>query len=192
MLVPKMDDQKKAHHIEIVASSLDIDSILASFPDDTVLDESVRSASVLIVPTDLDSEYEGPAFPLRTREIYRYLRAGLAEKGTVEVAVRDEDFREFEYRSDTLIFPIIFVSSHILLPLVVDLLGTYIYDKLKSRIGSDASGRVKSEIHFTDPSGTQVSFKYDGSASTYEKVTAGHLRELGVWLKGDELPDDEE
>lgn len=186
-----MGDHYNTTFIDVSASSLDIDAIVASFADEVELYESVRSASVLIVPTDLGPEYEGPAYPLLTREIYRYLKAGLVEKGTVEVAVRDEDFKEFEYRSDTLILPIIFVSFHIMVPLVVDLLGAYVYDKFKNRLGSDASGTVKSEIHFTDPSGTQVSFKYEGSASMYEKVSADHLRELGVWLEGDQLPDGE-
>ena len=117
---------------------------------------------------------------------FRHLRVGFAEKGTVEAAVRDEDFKEFEYRFDVLIIPVIYISSYVLVPLVVNLLGGYIYDKFKNR----ASGTVKSEIHYTDPSGAQVSFKYEGSADTYEKVSTEHLRELGVWQEGTQLPDD--
>ena len=146
-----------------------------------------RTASVLIVPTDLGSEYEGPAFPLSTRELFRHLKAGFAEEATVEVAVRDEDFKEFDYRSDSLMLPVIYISSHILVPLVVNLLGAFIYNRFKNR----SSGTVKSEIHFTDPSGAQLSFKYEGSASAYKKVSADHLRELGVWLEGAQLFDDD-
>ena len=186
-----MEDQNNTPLIDISASSLDIDALVASFAGDAELNESVRSASVLIVPTDLGLEYEGPAFPLSTREIFRHLSAGFADKATVEVAARDEEFKEFDYRSDCLIFPVLYISSHILVPLAVNLLGTYIYDKFKHRPGSNASGTVKSEIHFTDPSGAQVTLKYEGSASTYEKVSADHLRELGVWLEGAQLPDDD-
>ena len=159
-----MEDQDNTPRIEISASTLDIDAIVASFADDAGLSESLRSASVLIVPTDLGSEYEGPAFPLSTREVFRHLRAGAAEKATVEVAVRDEEFKEFDYRFDDLMLPVIYISSYILVPLAVNLLGEYIRDRFKNR----ASGTVKSEIHYTDPSGAQVSFKYEGSADTYE------------------------
>ena len=87
--------------------------------------------------------------------------------------------------------PVLYISSHILVPLAVSLLGAYIYDKFKNRRGPNASVIVKSEIHFTDPCGAQVKFKYEGAASTYEKVSIDHLRELGVWLEGAQSPDDD-
>ena len=163
-----MEERNNTRLIEVSASSLDIGAILASFSDDAGLGKSLRSASVLIVPTDLGSEYDGPAFPLSTREVLRHLRAGFAEKALVEVAVRDKDYKEFDYRSDSLILPVLYIFGDILVPLAVSLLGAYIYDKFKNRLGTDASATVKSEIHFTDPPGAQVSFKYEGSASTYE------------------------
>ena len=187
-----MEDQNNTRLIEISASSLDIDAIPASFADDAGLSKSLRFSSVFIVPTDLGSEYEGPVFPLSTREILRHLRTGFAEKASVEVAVRDEDYKEFDYRSDSLmILPVLYISSHILVPLAVSLLGAYIYDKFKNRRGANASVIVKSEIHFIDPSGAQVNFKYEGAASTYEKVSIDHLRELGVWLEGAQSSDDD-
>ena len=186
-----MDCQNNTPSIDISASSLNIDAIVASFADDPELNESLRSASVVIVPTDLGSEYEGPAFPSSTRELFRLLRKGFATKATVEVAVRDEDFREFDYRSDCLILPILYISSQFWVPLAINILGAYVYDKFKNRLGSNASRTVKSEIHFTEPSGTQITFKYEGSASTYEKVSADHLRQFGVWLEGAKLPDDD-
>ena len=182
-----MEEQNNTQLIEVSASMLDIDAIVASFADDVGLNENLQTASVLIVPTDLGSEHEGPAFPLSTRELFGYLRAGFAEEATIEVAVRDEDFREFEHRSDCLILPVIYISSYVLVPLVVNLLGTFIDDRLKHR----SSGTVKSEIHFTDPSGAQVTFKYEGLASTYNKVSADHLCEIGVWLEGAQSPDDD-
>ena len=76
-----MGDQNNTRPIELSASSLNIDAIVASFADDAGLSQSLRSASVVIVPTDLVSEYEGPAFPLSTRELLRHLRTGFRGKG---------------------------------------------------------------------------------------------------------------
>ena len=64
----KMEDPNNTRLIEVSAFSLDIDDILASLSDDAGLSNSLRSASVLVVPTDLVSEYEEHAFPLSTRE----------------------------------------------------------------------------------------------------------------------------
>ena len=91
--------------LEVSASELDIDAVIASFANDVDLSESVRAASVLILPTDLGSEYKGFAFPVSTPFVYRHLKAGVTEEAVVEVAVRDKDYKEFEYLSDSVILP---------------------------------------------------------------------------------------
>lgn len=176
--------------IDTSVSALDMETILASFSDDAGLSRSLRSASVLIMPTDLGSEYEGPAFPISTPEIFRLLRAGFDDKASVEVAIRDEDYKEFDYRFDSLILPVLYISKHFLVPLAVSLLGAFIYNKFKNRRRSTASTIVKSEIHFIDSAGAQVNIKYEGPADTYEKTTIDHLRKLGVRLDGEQPPDD--
>ena len=186
-----MEDQRKKPLIQVVPSTLSIEPIVNSLVGEADLYESLRSASVLILPTDLSPEFEGPAFPLSTREIFGLLKGGLGNRWRVEAAVRDEEYKEFDYRSDALILPVIFVTSSILIPLVINLVGNYLYDKLKLREGSGVSATVKSEIHFVDPSGAQVTYKYDGPASTYEKLSEDHLREIGNWQEGTGSIDDD-
>lgn len=182
-----MEREEGAATTEVSVSTLDIPAIVASFDDDDALQESVKSASVLILPTNLVPIYQGSAFPLNTADILKHLRAGFGDKVTVEVAVKEKDFKEFDLRSDMLILPILYVSSHVLVPLAVTLLGAYIYEKVNGR-----SGTVRSEIHYVDPSGAQVTISYNGPSSTYEKTLANQLHELGIWLEGDGSPDDSE
>ena len=77
----EMENQNSPPLINFSASSLDIEAIVASFADDARLSENLRSASVLIVPTDLGSEYEGPAFPISTRDVFRHLSHRSRRKG---------------------------------------------------------------------------------------------------------------
>ena len=186
-----MVDDNKTANFDISASSLDINGIVASLQDEVELYECVRSASILIVPTDLTPEYDGAAFPLQTREIFKHLKTGCAQKAVVEVAVSDEGYREFDLRFDAITFPTMFVYTHALVPLVINLLSAYISDKFKSRLGTGETVTVMSEIHFIDSSGTQVFYRYDGPASTYEKVAAEQLRAIGVWKEGSELHGDD-
>ena len=184
-----MNKEGKNFSIALSESSLDLDLIFSSLGDDDELKDRIRTAPVVFIPTDLRPEYEGWALPDSTRDIFRYIRSGLAEVAVVEAAVRDDDYKEFAHLSEQLIIPTLYIASNTLLSLVVNLLGSYIYDKLKNRGGSNSKDTVTSELHFRDRNGTQLSLKYDGPASTYEKVASEHIKELGLWVERNESSD---
>ena len=127
----------------------------------------------MVVPTVLDSEGEVEAFPDTTREIYQLLKAKLDEPFAVEAAVRDEDYKEFEYRSEIIILPAIFVATNVLLPIVVGVLSAYIYDRLRN----SGDGTVESELHFKDNNGKAILLKYKGPAASYEGLVTQLIRD---------------
>jgi hypothetical protein len=177
--------------VELIHSSFDIETVVASFEEDVDIKNNARTALVLFVPEDLSPEYEGPAFPLHTGEIFRYFRASCAEIGNVEIAVREDEFKEFDYRFDSQIFPTLWISSHIFLPLAVNLLSSYIQKKLSNVLGEVRPVSVKAKVHFPDSCGDVSAFKYEGPASTFEKVAADYLREVGIWLEREQLDEEE-
>ena len=178
-----MQEQTNMADVEISLSVIDIEAIIAAISEDQDLRESLSNASIIIVPTDLGSDYEGPAFPLSTREIFRELSVGLADRGTVEATISDDDYRAFDFRSDLLLLPVLFIADNVLLPLGISILGAFIFEKFKNRNRASGTPSVKAEIHFKDSTGRQLSYKYDGPSSTFEEVTERQLRELGVWLE---------
>ena len=178
--------------ITISTSTLAIDTLVASFDSDTSFKQLLSDADVLIVPTDLSPEYSGPVFPVATSTLFRYLRECLNGHGIVEAAIRDDDYREFEYRSDDIILPVLFVAREVLHPLVVSILGSYLRDLLGGRGSNQPASRVKSEFHFKAKNGVQLSLKYDGPADKYEQLTLQKLSELGLLGEKETQTDEDE
>ena len=94
----------------------------------------------------------------------------------VEIAVRENEYREFQYRSDSIIIPTLFIAKEILLPMVVNILGSFISDKLRNWGNSRESTTVTSEVHIVKENGEQIHCKYEGPGSTFVEVTREFLR----------------
>ena len=174
--------------IKVSASTLDIDALIESLDCDNEpgLRESLQNASVLIIPTDLQPEYDGPAFPETTLWILDYLRERLGDTATVDAVAKDEDYAEFAYRSEDIFLPHVFVASEVLVPLVVSLLGSFVYDLVNRRRDQRIQSHVNSEIYYKDGAGKILSIKYDGPADTYERTISRALPDSSSLLEDGE------
>ena len=170
-----MSAQQSSPYVQITESFLDIGYYLTSVQDDPKLYETVLAADLLILPTDLSSEDAGYAYPAGTPLLFEAFQEQLAGKAIVEAPVRDEDYSEFAYYSEDILLPILFVAKEALLPIVVNIIASFIRDKLAST--NDAT--VKSELHFRNAHGIQWMLNYDGPASTYERVVSDLLDQKG-------------
>ena len=161
-------------------STLDIDALIASFESVPQLRDNLQRATVVIVPTDLSPQYEGPAFPESTRDVLHHLQDNLRDHAIVEAAVRDEDYVEFALRFEEVILPVLFLANHVMLPLVVGTLASYTRDYLDRLGGQKPGDKVTSELHVKRCDGTQVFVKYDGPVATYEREVLKCFRDLGL------------
>ena len=166
--------------VQTSASELDINKLFEGFNNDPSFKSELQTASVLLIPSDLKPEYEGPVFPTSTREVFGRLSRELDGQAIVNATVKDEDYFEFEYRSEDILLPIIFVANSVLLPLVITVLGSFLYDCLKRPNGEKAEGTVKSELHFVTGDEEQLHFKYEGPADTFERIALQKLQDTGV------------
>ena len=112
--------------VEITDSTLDLESIFSVLDDVAGPEIKSQDDLVLIVPSDLSGRYDGIAFPGGTREIFRYLLDCAGDEVTVEAAVRDEDYREFQFLSVDIILPALYVAETVLVPMVVGMLSDWI------------------------------------------------------------------
>ena len=174
--------------IKVSVSELDVDALIASLDSDSEpgLRDSLQNASVLIIPTDLQPEYDGPAFPETTLWVLDYLRERLGDTATVDAIAKDEDYAEFAYRSEDIFLPHVFVASEVLVPLVVSLLGSFLYDLVNRRRDQRTQSHVNSEIYYKDGSGKILSIKYDGPADTYERTISQALPDPSSLLEDEE------
>ena len=154
---------------QLKESALAIGTLMASFDDDPDLKDSLQSAAIILVPTDLKPKHDVTAFPETTLEVFQLLQQGLNGQSTVEVAITDEDYREFQYRSESIILPVVFVLKEMVSSLAISIMASYVRDRIKVNRYSD-DVKVDSELHVRRENGTQIHLTYEGPAATYERV----------------------
>ena len=188
--------ERGSSSINVSASTLEVDALIASFDSDPELRDSLQNASVLIIPTDIRPEYEGPAFPETTFEVMERLRESLGDHNdsTVEAAAHDEPYAELAYRSELIILPTLCIVDKILLPIVVSCLASLINDFLKSRGGPKTEDRVTCDIHFIrENNETRLSvLNYDGPADTFERAISQCLADSGPFSDENETHENTE
>ena len=173
-----MSSEKRATTIDLLTSCLDMDALVQSFDSEPDLQSSLKAATVLILPSHLGSEHEGPVFPSTTQDIFHGLRDGLADTAIVDAAIRDEDYTEYRFRTDTILLPVLFIATQVLLPIVINILSNYIDGHLRNRGKQKEDSDVESEIHFIDEKrGIQLCLKYKGPADAFERVALKSLRD---------------
>ena len=166
-----MNEQNDTPSIAVSVSMFDIGAIATQFGDDGALEHSIRSAAVVILPTDLGFDNVGPAFPFETRELFRRLSESFSGKWTAEVAAREVDYFEFDFRSDSIIIPTLYIGSQIALPIVLNVISSFIHDKIGYWRNANSSGTAEGELYVEKPDGTKVWCRYKGPASTLEQIT---------------------
>ena len=166
-----MHSSSESASVQVSESTLDMKELLAPYGTEPAFKNRLQNAAVLIVPTDLRPQYYGPVFPDTTREVFQHLRAGLDGIASVDALVRDEEFVDFQFNSEEMNLPVLLVQSA-LVSLVINILASYIYDRLRIVPGEKSDGRVKSELHIKDGLGAQTLLRYDGPADTFETVVA--------------------
>ena len=144
-------------------SNIEFDSAIDKCSSDPELKKKLLMANVLIIPDGKDSKNNN-LFPVGTTELYRYLHKKSPSEVKLDIATKDEDYVEFAQHSDLVNLPTIMVTK-VIFSIIIGLITTYIYDKLKTD-----DGRVKCEIIIIDERGDNKLIKYNGPANEYEST----------------------
>ena len=163
-------------------SSINIEGVIESAGGTPEFKASLRKASVLLLPSQLPGEDVPPAFPQNTPYLLRQLKRDLGESVTVDAAIHDDNYAEFQFLSIDAYLPVIYVAQSVLLPLVVSTIGSYIAGHLKRGDANTIQSKVKGEIKFKGKNGEEFSLRYEGPANTYEKLNLQQIHELGSLL----------
>lgn len=145
------------------------------------LRESVVSADVLIVPSMMPAQPK--AFMTGTMDLYAVLKTQMGDK--IEICIADDDYEEIELNSRTLRLGGFLVVS-VALPLFLNLLGNYIYDRLTEPepVVEEVDApefRQPATVCFTitveDSLGKKKEFQYEGPAADY-KIVAAEIQKM--------------
>lgn len=153
-------------------SDITFESVLAGSYMDDDLRARIQNVNVLIVPQVEFRETAGLTFPSGTEDLLLHLREGLPAGTSVEIAIRDEDYRELSLREALVIVATILVASQLVAPVVVNVVS----DWLKRKLGRQLpKAEVKAEIIVVDKDGKSIAFRYEGPARTFEETMLKQL-----------------
>ncbi len=135
----------------------------------------INNTDVLLLPYERFREGYEILFSEQAKEILRFLENSNQIK--VDVPCSDEDFKEIELH-DAVFDLGIFLLTSAVLPVFLNLISSYLYDKIKKR-GKDAKAvETKIEINVEKDKNKTIKFKYKGSAKGFvdslkeiEKIT---------------------
>lgn len=147
---------------------------IAGLPED--LKASVMAADVLIVPSMMADSLK--AFMVGTMDLYAIIKAQLGDR--MEICIADDDYEEIELNSRTLRLGR-FVVLSVALPLFLNIIGNYIYDRITELkpVESDIDvpeyqqpATISFTIAVEDSMGKKKEFQYEGPAADYKEVAA--------------------
>lgn len=136
-------------------------------PDE--LKKQLRSASVLIIPREGFREHSGLMFPVGTEELFHFLKNNSNGDITVDICISDKDYHELALHDAFLILGA-FVVTNIALPIVVNLISTYITNR------NNVNRRIKVEFTVVENNGRSTHFLYEGSAEDFDKTIKPKLK----------------
>ncbi|NLE04327.1 MAG: hypothetical protein GX638_05920 [Crenarchaeota archaeon] len=144
--------------VTIEESTLDFDSIKqeAYYPKE--LDDYLSKCDVWIVPEEIHRDGYDILFPEHTKDVKRFL---FCKGMKIDVPCKDDDFHEIELHDASILLGSFLLTS-IVLPLFINLISSYIYDKVLSK---DKDNEVKLNLHIKSQKGKVVKIKYKGPAS---------------------------
>jgi hypothetical protein len=167
-----MNNKNKIVNKKIVCTTFD--SIINSYSEYPDIQNRISSSNALIIPSSKFNNQD-TCFPQGTIDFYQYLQHNSPAELKVGIAVIDDEYLEHADYSETIVLATIIVQS-IYLPVIINLISNYIYDKYLSK-----KNEVVSEILITKKDYT-IDYKYSGPAETYEKVMLNILESGAVEL----------
>ena len=153
--------------IEIKNSDVTFESVYTS--DYVPSDLNLKKANLLLIPYRNYRPNIEYCFGEYSEEFFRYVTENAVEGIRPDIAIADDKYQSMEMHSLLLDIGILIATS-VALPIAVNLLSSYIYDKIKSMHEKNENVNVRVEIISQDSSGMSKSIKYDGLASDFVAV----------------------
>lgn len=125
--------------------------------------EKLNSIDILAIPSPyINGEYY---FAQETIDFIKFCRSN-NNQYTADI-LADKDIVTRELRSFDIWMPMIYVSSSIILPFVINIVSNYVWEKMKGREHEDARVKLTLIVNSGDE---QKELHYDGDAKTFAET----------------------
>ena len=139
-------------------------------------DENFKKANCLILPYKNFREGVDYCFSEFAQEVLQYSKENSDGNVLMDIAATDDSYREIELHS--LLLQIgIFAASSVLLPAVVNLVSSYVYDKIKKLHRKESDVEVRVTYISVLPDGSSRALNYEGPADKLGEITK-NLKQL--------------
>lgn len=132
-------------------------------------DPEIKKANILLLPYEDFREGVEYCFTEYAMEFLQYLRTNSDDRVIADIAISDEKYCAIEMHS-LLLDVGIFIATNVVLSAAVNILSSFIYDKIKSMHEKRENVNVRVEIIVQNENGASKSIKYDGLASDFDAV----------------------
>jgi|694.fasta_scaffold129019_5 hypothetical protein len=123
-----------------------------------------RPNDLLMVP-EAYGAVERPVLRADAGDFAKWLRASHPE---IQVGIQEAD--RLILRSSDFWFPLVFVASNVGLPMYLNLVSNYLYDRLKGSLRNDKPRIHLSAEYQESASGLIKRFNFEGDVDTFQKV----------------------
>lgn len=124
------------------------------------------SKDILLIPDEGFRGLDSPVFPVRTEDVFNYLKKQLPEDLSIDICIEDKDYKEVALHADLTIISTAIVTA-IALPVLVNVLSTYINNKLFK----PESSNVKMSIIVIKDDSNAFKVDYEGPAKDFSKIS---------------------
>jgi hypothetical protein len=128
------------------------------------LRESIKDAQILFVPSLGFRDIEKPVFPVGTETLFHFFK-DKAQDINIDIIIEDSDYAELALHADTKKLGV-FVVSAVVLPLFLNVLSSYIYEKIRPAPKDKIEFSVTIVKHHESK---RVNF--EGSADDFKKLS---------------------
>ena len=159
----KLENAEQQVSIEETNTSFETIYEKAWFP--TEVEDEVKKANLLIIPTNYDSNDTNVFFPETTSDFLEYLHDNCHESITCDIAISDDNYKKLEKHSAVIEIATVIVTSG-LWPIAINMISAYLYDLVARyrRTPDNTSAKVRILAEENKNKKT-VKIKYDGPVS---------------------------
>lgn len=127
------------------------------------LKNNLKKANILLVPNEGFRDKNIPVFPVKSEELFTYIKNRLPLDFKVDICIKDEDYKELALHTDLVILGS-FVVTILAAPILVNIISEYIKQKI---LKDKEKRRVKVSLTVVDEEGKSKNLTYEGNTENF-------------------------
>ncbi|TGK89970.1 hypothetical protein EHQ23_02315 [Leptospira bourretii] len=161
-------ESTEEYNLTITESDIDFENWTTKNFISPQLKSRLIEAQILIVPTEGFREYNGPVFPVKTEEIFHFIKSNIDNEQIVDICIEDSEYRELALHSNLIVLGEFLVKT-VALSIFLGVFSNYIYDNYVKKGTADSTIRLAITVEKEKKKSVRV--EYEGRASDFNQVS---------------------